>query len=403
MFDQAVDPISGFIDPGQKAQILQASMTGALGPEAQAEAIRNFSGDPAAAFALEEAERATLRNASAIGGLGGGRVRQELQRQAQGIQNQQFNTRVDQLGGQAALGLNAASNAGQLRAQQGQLSSNLAAQTGRDVAGMRQIGAGMAQDLGGAQANVARGTSQDIASILESGGVAQAGLAEQSALLQQQTGQSMAQLINSGAVTRADIETGAGNSIAQLIASGSLAGAEVESIAAQVEQSTGQSLAEVAQNTGINIASIAESLGSNSANLRSQAGRDLAAAIADSSAQLADLQNNQGSGLANIAGQTGEALANSLLKEGLLDADSARQLGTLLANISVEGASSQANLAASVGEFEAAGILGLGNAAQTAIGSLAAQFGQNQGQTRASALQAANTAGAAGAFGTPTQ
>jgi hypothetical protein len=129
------------------------------------------------------------------------------------------------------------------------------------------------------------------------------------------------------------------------------------------------------------MANIAEGLGSNQANLRSQAGRDLAAAIADTSTQLATLQNQQGSGLADIAGQTGEAIANSLLKEGVLDADSARQLGTLLANIGVEGATNQASLAADVGRFEAAGALGLGNAAQSAISGLAKEFGVSKGGT----------------------
>jgi hypothetical protein len=71
----------------------------------------------------------------------------------------------------------------------------------------------------------------------------------------------------------------------------------------------------------------------------------------------------------------------------------------LLANISVEGATSQANLAKNVGEFEAAGLLGMSDNAQKAIGALASQFGKNSVQT--SAVNAANRAGAAGAFGTP--
>ena len=63
-----------------------------------------------------------------------------------------------------------------------------------------------------------------------------------------------------------------------------------------------------------------------------------------------------------------------------MDADSSRQLGTLLANISVGGTTNQAQLAANVGEYEAAGLLGMSDAATTAINSLSQQFGERQGR-----------------------
>jgi hypothetical protein len=63
---------------------LEAALTGALGPEAQQQAIDQFIQSPGQQFLRGEQEQALLRNQSAIGGLGGGRVRSALQEQALG-------------------------------------------------------------------------------------------------------------------------------------------------------------------------------------------------------------------------------------------------------------------------------------------------------------------------------
>ena len=77
---QGVDPFQSFLGAGQDAQGVQAALSGALGAEAQAQAFANFQDSPGQAFLQERGERAVTRNASATGGLGGGRVLQELQR-----------------------------------------------------------------------------------------------------------------------------------------------------------------------------------------------------------------------------------------------------------------------------------------------------------------------------------
>jgi len=63
---------------GQEAAQRQAALTGALGPEAQQQAFAEYQASPALGFLQEQSERALMRNAAAMGGLGGGNVRQDL-------------------------------------------------------------------------------------------------------------------------------------------------------------------------------------------------------------------------------------------------------------------------------------------------------------------------------------
>ena len=58
---------------------LEAAFSGALGPEAQAAAFANFRESAGQKYFRERQEQALLRNAAAIGGIGGGRVRTALQ------------------------------------------------------------------------------------------------------------------------------------------------------------------------------------------------------------------------------------------------------------------------------------------------------------------------------------
>ncbi len=69
--------------PGQ-AETQAAALSGAQGPEAQQAAIDAMIQGPGQQYLGDQQEQALLRNASAIGGLGGGRVRSALQEQAFG-------------------------------------------------------------------------------------------------------------------------------------------------------------------------------------------------------------------------------------------------------------------------------------------------------------------------------
>jgi len=82
---RAVAPLTGFTQQGQQASQQQAALSGALGQEAQAQAFQGFQSSPGQQFLQQEAERSLLRNQAATGGLGGGNVLRELQKQAIGL------------------------------------------------------------------------------------------------------------------------------------------------------------------------------------------------------------------------------------------------------------------------------------------------------------------------------
>ena len=87
------------LDPFQKIGLEalqeQRALSGLGTPEEQAAAFAAFTESPGQQFLREQQERALLRSASAIGGLGGGNIRTALQEQAfqraQTDYGQQFN------------------------------------------------------------------------------------------------------------------------------------------------------------------------------------------------------------------------------------------------------------------------------------------------------------------------
>jgi len=77
---------------------LQADLTGANGPEAQQLAQQQMQSSPAMAYQMEQMQRATERSAAARGGLMGGNVLQELQRNAAGIASQDYQNQFANIG-----------------------------------------------------------------------------------------------------------------------------------------------------------------------------------------------------------------------------------------------------------------------------------------------------------------
>lgn len=134
----------------------QAALSGALGPEAQQQAINEFIESPGQRFLREEQEQAVLRNTAAIGGLGGGRVRSALQEQAfgraAGLQQQTF-ANLGEIAGREQL---TQANIANLQTQVGGAESALRSSFGANLANIA-IGAGaeqarFAQNIGTAQA-----------------------------------------------------------------------------------------------------------------------------------------------------------------------------------------------------------------------------------------------------------
>lgn len=151
----AQESLSPFIKPGIEAGNVQAALTGALGPEAQAQALQNFRSSPGQEFLQDRGQRAVTRNAAALGGLGGGRVQQELQRQGIDTAQLDFGNNFDRLGQVANRGFQGAglstgltgqqigqigqtsANLGSLGLAGGQTAANLAFNTGQSLGGAR--------------------------------------------------------------------------------------------------------------------------------------------------------------------------------------------------------------------------------------------------------------------------
>ena len=180
---QRGDIVRGF-DPytsaGASAMQREAALSGALGPEAQQQAMNAFIESPGQKYLREQQEKALLRNQAAIGGLQGGNVRTALQEQAMGI----------------------------AATQQQQYLENLRNISGR---GQQAVGtqAGLTSQLTGLETGVQQQTSQQLAAIADSLGV-------RAADLTRMTSAELAQLSERTGVRLADLEAAVGTAQAGL-------------------------------------------------------------------------------------------------------------------------------------------------------------------------------------------
>lgn len=114
--DQFADT-TGYLAPyrgaGEAAIGQQQALLGLSGDQAQRQAYSQFGDSPGQQFLRNRQEQALLRNASAIGGLGGGNIRAELQRQATGNAAQEYDNYYNQLAGLSGGGLQASTALGQ--------------------------------------------------------------------------------------------------------------------------------------------------------------------------------------------------------------------------------------------------------------------------------------------------
>jgi hypothetical protein len=107
-FDEQISGLDPFARAGRQAVGEQSKLLGLSGAPAQAEAFERFTESPGQAFLRERQERALIRNAARLGGLGGGNVRTALQEQAFGRAQTDFDRQIARLGGVAAQGQQAA-------------------------------------------------------------------------------------------------------------------------------------------------------------------------------------------------------------------------------------------------------------------------------------------------------
>jgi hypothetical protein len=115
----AINQITGpntYTTGGDNAAKLQADLSGANGPQAAQAAQAQMQSSPAAQYQFDQMQRAIERSAAARGGLLGGNVAIELQRNAAGIASQDFQNQFANLGAVADRGASMQSQADQIKA-----------------------------------------------------------------------------------------------------------------------------------------------------------------------------------------------------------------------------------------------------------------------------------------------
>ena len=127
---------------GSSANDVMAALSGAMGNDAQAQAFENYNSSPGMQFAQDRAEQAILRNAAATGGTQGANVLQELNRNAVGYAQQDFNNQFNRLGQLSGQGLQAASTIGGMQQNMGMgVADMLSGQGARTLQAMTGLGA----------------------------------------------------------------------------------------------------------------------------------------------------------------------------------------------------------------------------------------------------------------------
>lgn len=153
-FDITQGNLAPRIAAGNQAMQQQMALLGMGGQEAQKQAFAAFGDSPGQRFLRERQEKALLRNASAIGGLGGGNVRTALQEQAVGLAAQDYNNQFNRLGAISSGGQAATSNLNQFGANMANnVSNSLGAMGQSRASGIQNAAAANASGiLGGQQA-----------------------------------------------------------------------------------------------------------------------------------------------------------------------------------------------------------------------------------------------------------
>ncbi len=135
------DNFQPFLEGGQSALGSELAFLGLSGQNQQQQALDQFSLRPDQQFIQQQGEQALLRNSAAIGGLGGGNVRRELQSFGQGTASQALSEQLNRLASLRGGGQTATSNLAQIGQQS---ASNIGA-------GLQASGAAQASGILGAQ------------------------------------------------------------------------------------------------------------------------------------------------------------------------------------------------------------------------------------------------------------
>lgn len=319
---QAVNNLNPYSQAGQSALGQEAALSGALGGQAQQQAINQFMESPAQKFLRERGEQSLLRNASAIGGLRGGSTLSALQEQAIGVAAQQQQQQLENLRNLAGRGQQAATT-----------QSGFMQDAGTTGAGITASLAGQQAGLYGQQAGL------------------QGNLGSQLANMSQNQGQFGAGLVNNLGQNVAGLRQGLGTSEAGALGS------------------AGGNIANLQNQLGGNAANVFGNTSNNLAGLRSQAGQQVAGQL---NQQTSGLSNNQlalGQMLAGLDTNTASQLANLLTSGGTAGSQNQMNLATLLANLATGQGSNLSQIQIGQGNAQAGGTVGSAAGAREGAGA----------------------------------
>lgn len=153
---------SGFMQPfqqaGQTALQQQLALSGALGPEAFQQAYQE---SPQIQFLREQGEQGVMRNAAAMGGLGGGNVQKELSRFNQGLASQGLQQQIQNMAGLASQGQQASGTLANIATGLGGQQLQTQVGLGQGLAGQSSMyGLPAAQSIGNLGINLAAGRTR---------------------------------------------------------------------------------------------------------------------------------------------------------------------------------------------------------------------------------------------------
>jgi hypothetical protein len=247
-YGQAGGLFTPYQQAGTTALQQQLALSGALGQDAFNAAYQE---SPYIQFLREQGERSTLSGAAATGGLGGGRVQQELVRFGQGLAGQGLQQQIQNLSGLSGQGMQAAGAGADIFTGMGTNLANLGTGTAQNIAGQRQGLAGERSAYGVNLANLASSTGANVANL-------QAQAAQNTANQRARAGELLAAQISGTTTNLADLANAQGANLSSLFRDFGSTGLNLsqsainQQIAAQQQAAADEANSQ--QNYGINTA-----------------------------------------------------------------------------------------------------------------------------------------------------
>ncbi len=287
----AINRFSPYEETGRTALDKEAAFSGALGPEAQAQAFADYQASPGQQWLQQQQEQSLLRNAAATGGTQSGNVLSALQEQAAGRAAQNYQQDLGNLRSLAQRGQSAVDSQAGIQSQAGRDLAQMEMQSAQaELAAKQNAGSQLGQmEYGAGQSaqNAAVQNAQQLAQLSQQAGLSQA-------QLQQSLGQNLSNIYGSTGSNLASLRYGAGQDVANQLGM------------------TGQQLAQLQSGQGTALAGIDQQTAANIANLSAQQGQQTSGLRTDLATILANLATGSGSQQSNLALQMGNAQAGGV-------------------------------------------------------------------------------------------